>query len=289
MTRLEILVLVVTAIASFGMSYIGAAVGLVLGHFRLALLTYVLGSAVAGTATSVAISTVSTVSGAFGHARGGRVKLAPLLLIGGPSALAAYFAASFAGRVDPRVLKGSIAIILLIAGVDMLRRHAALPAAAPSLRPSAPPPPRARRVAGFAAQIALGAVLGAVSGLVGLLLGSLRLPSMIRLGLKPSTAVGTNMAIGAITGSSAAISALVGGKINFLALAVVGPLALLGSHMGARRTAKLDPVTLRRWISGALLVTAAIMAGDLVFAHAHPEDPKLHTARSYDSRPHGTI
>jgi uncharacterized protein len=267
-TRLEIFALIVTAIASFGMSYLGAAVGLVLGHFRLALLTYVLGSAVAGTATSVAISTVSTVSGAVGHARGGRVQLAPLLLIGAPSALAAYVAASFAGRIDARFLKGSIAAVLLVAGVDMIRRRAALPVTASGPGPSVAPPPHGSRVVTFGAQILLGAVLGAISGLVGLLLGSLRLPSMIRLGLKPSTAVGTNMAIGAVTGSSAAISALAGGKINLLALAVVAPLALLGAHFGSRRTAKLDPATLKRWIAGALLLTAAIMLVDLATTRA---------------------
>ena len=51
--------LVLIGIASFGMSYLGAAVGLVLGHFRLVLFTYVLGNPAAGAA-------MASIGDAFG-------------------------------------------------------------------------------------------------------------------------------------------------------------------------------------------------------------------------------
>jgi uncharacterized membrane protein YfcA len=250
--------LVLIGIASFGMSYLGAAVGLVLGHFRLVLFTYVLGNPAAGAATSLAISTMSTVAGAVGHARGGRVHGKTMLLVGLPSAFGAYVAAHFAARIDPRTLKLAIAATLVYAAVDVARATRARGATPPS------PVPRARwsRVPFYSLEVLVGLGLGALSGLVGLLLGSIRLPAMVRLGVQPGTAIGTNMAIGAITGFSGGASALLGGRIDLAALAVVAPMAILGSHLGSKRTAQLSPTALRRWIGGALGVTALILLGD---------------------------
>ena len=263
MSALDICALVLIAGASFGMSYLGAAVGLVLGHFRVVLLTYVLGGALAGAATSMAISTVSTFSGVVSHARGGRVQLAPLLLIGGPSAVAAYVASRSAQGVDPRAPKLVIAVMLIVAAVDLFRRRRG-----PAPSASGAPPPCHSLGQRLALQVGVGLVLGAVSGLVGLLLGSLRLPTMVRLGVKPATAVGTNMAIGAVTGLSAGASAIVGGRVNLVAFLVVAPLSFLGSYLGARKTAKLDPVMLKTWIACALVVTSVIMLTDLAFGPA---------------------
>ncbi|MDB4945707.1 MAG: sulfite exporter TauE/SafE family protein [Labilithrix sp.] len=260
MTALDVCELLLIAGASFGMSYLGAAVGLVLGHFRIVLLTYVLGGALAGAATSMAISTVSTFSGVVSHARGGRVQLGPLLLIGGPSAIAAYVVSRFAQGVDPRALKFMIAAMLVVAAVDLLRRRRL---GAGSMATSVGPGSSLWQR--LALQAGVGFLLGAVSGLVGLLLGSLRLPTMVRLGVKPSTAVGTNMAIGAVTGLSAGASAIVGGHVDLAAFVVIAPFALLGSHLGAKKTANLDPVALKTWIALALLATSLIMFGDLLF------------------------
>ena len=260
MTALDICALVIIAGASFGMSSLGAAVGLVLGHFRVVLLTYVLGGAVVGAATSMAISTVSTFSGVVSHARGGRVELGPLLLIGGPSAFAAYEVSRLAQGIDPRAMKLLIATMLVVAATDLFRRrYLTDTAGAQHARTSKALWQR------VALQAGVGLVLGATSGLVGLLLGSLRLPTMVRLGVKPSTAVGTNMAIGAITGLSAGASAVVGGHVNIVAFCVVAPFSLFGSWLGARKTAKLNPVALKTWIACALLVTALIMVADLIF------------------------
>jgi len=254
MTRFEICSLVFIGVVSFAMSYLGAAVGLVLGHFRVVLIGYVLGSAAGGAATSMAISTVSTFSGALAHARSGRVQLAPVLLIGAPSAVAAYVAAGYACRTDPRLLKLAIACALLVAAADLLwRRRPPVVRSAPEPRPDSSP------VLAVAAQVFIGTVLGAISGFVGLLLGSLRLPAMVRIGVEPRTAIGTNMTIGAITGLSAGISALAVGQVNYEAFAIVAPMAFIGSHLGAQQTGKLDPVRLTRWIAAALIVTATGM------------------------------
>ncbi len=260
MTTLELLGLVLIGIASFGMAYVGAAVGLVLGHFRVVLFTYVLGSPAAGAATSMAVSTVSTLAGAARHARSGRVQVRPLLVMGLPSALSAYAAAQFAARIDAQWLKLGIALALVIAAVDL-----ASPAG--RVRASRPVPVAAMgRASVVAFQVLVGTALGAISGLVGLLLGSVRLPAMVRLGVSPATAIGTNMAIGAITGFSGGASAVLGGHVHTTAFVVVAPLAVLGSHLGAKRTGALDATTLTRWIAVALAVTAVVMLGDVALA-----------------------
>ncbi len=258
MTVRLVLELLLIGAASFAMSYIGAAVGLVLGHFRVVLFTYGLGGPVAGTATSMAVSTMSTVAGAVEHARGGRVERLPVLLIGVPSALAAYVAARFAGSIEPRLLKLAIAGALVFSTIDLLRAHGKVDV-------NGHPHSSAKDVT---MQVAIGVFLGAISGLVGLLMGTVRLPAMVKLGVRPATAVGTNMVIGALTGFSGGASALLGGHIDFKALAVVAPLAVLGSHFGAKRTGKLDPVTLTRWIAGSLVLAAAVLLGDVFVARA---------------------
>jgi uncharacterized membrane protein YfcA len=116
--------------------------------------------------------------------------------------------------------------------------------------------------------VLIGLFLGAMSGLVGLLLGSVRLPAMVRLGVKPATAIGTNMAIGAVTGFSAGASALIAGKVSFVAFAVIAPAALLGSHLGVRMTGNLSARALTRWIACALVLTAVIMFLDLSLSRA---------------------
>ncbi|MCY1063628.1 sulfite exporter TauE/SafE family protein [Nannocystis sp. RBIL2] len=240
---------------SFGLSYIGATVGLVLGQLRVALLVYALGSPAAGAATSLAISTAGTLTGTWRHARDGRVSLWLLASVGAPSAVAAFATARWAGSVDARLLKAAIAGVLLLTGAAMLRRRP---------EPAGPSEHVPSRTFAVLAEVVVGAVLGAISGLVGLLLGSLRLPAMIRYArVPPPVAVGTNMAIGAVTGLSAGVATFLQGQVDLTAFAVVTPLTLLGANLGARRTGDLDPDSLRRWIAWILLLSAALMLGEL--------------------------
>lgn len=246
------LFLALIAVVSLLLSYIGATVGLVLGQLRVALLVYALGSAALGTATSLAISTAGTLVGTLRHAIDGRVQPTLLLSVGIPSAAAAFFTARYAHLVDQRLLKLAIALTLIGTGVAMLIPRRPAPADAP---PSKIPP--------LAAEVGVGAALGALSGLVGLLLGSLRLPAMIRYARVPTpTAIGTNMAIGTLTGLSAGVATFLEGQIDPLAFAVVAPTTVLGAHLGARRTGSLAPETLARVIAWVLAATGLLMLGE---------------------------
>jgi uncharacterized protein len=250
-----ILSLVLIALGSFALSYVGAAVGLVLGQLRVALLCWVLGSPAVGAATSLAISTIATIAGTLAHLRGGRVDVRLLFTVGLPSALAAYASARYAAHVDARLLKGVIAAALALTGVEMLRQSRRM-----AVDPRHSLLPIAEGRAELLGQALLGLVLGAISGLVGLLLGSLRLPAMVRLAhVPPAKAVGTNMAIGAVTGVSAGLSAMVGGKLHLPAFAIVCPLTIMGAHLGAHKAGKLDQRALVRWIAYVIIPTALVM------------------------------
>lgn len=251
------LILASIAAVSLVLSHIGATVGLVLGQLRLPLLIYALGSVTVGTATSLAISTAGTLIGTIRHTVEGRVRLALLLTIGVPSGAAAYLTARYAGHVDQWLLKLVISVVLIATGARMLIAPRP-PAPAPAPEPKLPAP---------VAEIVVGAALGAVSGLVGLLLGSLRLPAMMRYARIPApTAIGTNMAIGTLTGLSAGVATVREGNLDVPSFIVVGLATIVGVHLGAGRTGKLAPEKLRALIAWVLLGTGLFMLGEGVFS-----------------------
>jgi uncharacterized membrane protein YfcA len=111
-------------------------------------------------------------------------------------------------------------------------------------------------------EVIVGVVLGAVAGIVGLLLGTLRLPAMMKLGVHPARAVGTNMAIGSMTGLLAGAAALVEGNVDPWAFGVITPATMVGAYWGASATGKLDKATLRRLIAWTLLGIGVWMAAE---------------------------
>ena len=133
MDPVDTLILTLVAALSFGLAYIGASVGLVLGQLRLPVLVYWLGSPTVGAGTSLAISAVSALVGAIRHGRDGRVSLRLILTIGAPSAAAAYMTAEYAGGLDPLLIHAAIGVALLVTAWLMLRKP----------RPTPPPPPGA--------------------------------------------------------------------------------------------------------------------------------------------------
>jgi uncharacterized protein len=283
------LVLGVVALLSFGLSYLGASVGLVFGQLRLPILVYWLGSPTVGAATSLAISAAAALVGAARHAWGGRVDLRLLVTIGVPSALAAWLATRLAVRLDPALVKMSIGVALVLTGGTMLwslgrpaqgnkveregggtgearasdaggdESGAAVIEAGASASQLAPVTvPRMRLLL----EVVVGVLLGFVAGVVGLLLGTLRLPAMMKLGLHPARAVGTNMAIGSMTGLLAGTAALVDGNVDPWAFGVITPATMMGAYLGASATGKLDKATLRRLIAWTLLGIGVWMAAE---------------------------
>ncbi len=278
-----LMILALIALVSLVISYIGAAVGLVLGQLRLILLVLWLGP-LAGAATSLAVSSVGALFGALRHAREGRVRGRLLLSFGLPSALAAFATASLAPSLDPHWLEMAIALTLLASGATMeLKRRRSRRSDRPDLGPPNSDPqssdpkdsatsktgatktasPR-RSLPRLALEFGAGGALGALSGVVGLLLGTLRLPLLLRLVRDPAIAVGSNMAIGALTGALAAVAALREGTVDPLAFAVLAPVTMIATHFGARTTGTLRRETLLTMIAWILLLSGALMVVKII-------------------------
>lgn len=266
MSASTIAALVVIAVISFGLSYLGSAVGLVLGQLRVILLVYVLGDVVVGTSTSLVISTCGTLAGVIPHLRGKRISPMLLLTIGAPSAIAAHLCARYATKADPHLVKTLIAVVVLLAGLELLRGAKKAEEATKAEKKGETNGEdslgyrRLPRPVLVALEVVVGIVLGAMSGMVGLLLGSLRLPAMVRLArVEPAVAVGTNMAIGALTGLAGGLGASVHGHVDLPTFFIVMPLTIIGAHLGAKKAGTVDRATLLRWMGYALVPTALLM------------------------------
>jgi hypothetical protein len=236
--------LTAAALVSGVLAYFGAMVGLVLGQFRLPLLLVALGSAPVAAASNLAISSLGAGTGAFTHAREGRVEPRLLFSIGAPSAMAAYITSRGLDRIDEWWIEVVIGATLLISALPIARkarRERSLeptPASTASTSSASTEggPPRASLIA---IEVVIGAVLGALSGVVGLLLGTMRLPAMLRLGVSAPKAAGTNMAIGFFTGVAGALGAVESGRVSLEAFLIVGGATLVGAWLGAKKTKSL--------------------------------------------------
>jgi uncharacterized membrane protein YfcA len=177
--------------------------------------------------------------------------------MGLPSAVGAFIGIQLMGRLDPSWGRLFIGLALLLTGFKMAvskdeeaREHFL--------------PPRLVLLG----EILVGLGLGVVSGVIGLMLGSLRLPAMIRvLRIDPGVAVGSNMAIGAVTAVAAAVLAVVSGQghLDWRALLIVGPLTVLGGYLGARLTGTVSPAALKRIIGWTIGLGGVAMLGEALF------------------------
>lgn len=235
-------------------------VGLVLGQFRLPLLLLALGTAPAATASNLAISSLGALTGAWTHARESRVDLRLVLSIGLPSALAAFITSRTLSRFDAWWLELAIGATLIVSSTPIALR--AWRGEASSSEASPKPSDEPALPAGLdrrwlPVEILIGTVLGGLSGVVGLLLGTLRLPAMLRLGVTPQVAAGSNMAIGFVTGVGGTLGALGSGRVSMLALVIVGSATVLGAYAGARQTKSLPTRVHLALIAGVLVAVGS--------------------------------
>lgn len=245
--------LFVIAIASFALSFIGATVGLVLGHLRLPLLVAYLGSPGAGAAMNLVVSATGALSGTYRHARGGRISWVGLAMMGVPSAIGAVIAVLIFIKINPLWSYFVIGIILIVSGANMIRK-----------KPTDPPPGELPLIRRIIVETIIGLGLGALAAITGLMLGSLRLPMMIRyLRMDPKEAVGTNMAVGCLTGLVGAITSFAAGSgsLNLLVLAVVVPPTILGGYMGGWLTGRFSKETVQRLAGWVISITGIILIG----------------------------
>ncbi len=249
---------------SFVLSFVGAAVGLVLGHLRLPLLVAYLGSPVTGAATNLAVSGLGALAGSVRHVRGGRVSMTALALVGIPSGLGAVAGMLLFVKLDRFWAHMILGLLLLVLGVRMVRR--------PADQQSVAVPPRTFRH--FLTESLIGLLLGTLAAVTGLMMNGLRLPMLVRLlrGDMP-VAVGTNMAIGFLTSVVGVLAGwAVGSGFDLMALVIVGPPTVLGSYLGAALTGRLSKERLRRALGWSIAVLGFLMMLEGFWKATRPRD-----------------
>lgn len=248
--------LLLLALVSFALSFLGAAVGLLLGPLRLPLIVAYLGQAPVAAACNLLISALGAVAGTFRHLRDGRVSWSLLVFMGLPSLLGALGAAYlFARKVPPAWSLLLIGSMLLLSGFQLIRSASANLASTSSAAP----------LPNLLLEMFLGLLLGALTAATGLMLGSLRLPMMIRwLRLDPKVAIGSNMAIGCLTGLVGAVTTVLTApafpwsQLTAVLLALVPP-TVLGGYLGGWLTGKLRKEIVQQLAGWLIAITGAGM------------------------------
>jgi len=222
----------------FVVAVAGGGVGLVLGNIRLPVLLIAASSPAAGAGANIGVSGVAALTAALAHLRAGRIDRRLFAWMTPSSVAGALVGGYVSGTLPNRVLLGVIGVVLLAMSADLLRPRSTKPRAQ-GLRP--------------AEAVVLGGAIGVLGGLVGLILGSLRLPALLRLGERMTTAVGTNVAVGFFVGAAGVVGHVPGG-VDWTLLAVCAAASVPGALLGAQLTGRLPEAHLKYAIAAVLAV-----------------------------------
>lgn len=245
------------------MLYVGIAASLLIGVLlgllggggsilTVPLLVYVLDvEPRTAIAMSLLVVGVTSASAAVVHARAGRVRWRTAFVFGAGGMAGAYLGGRAASLVPSTALLLLFSGVMVAAAVAMLRRKEAPPP--PEGAPTTEPPLPVARV------LAQGLGVGLLAGLVGAGGGFLIVPALVMVGLPMVPAVGTSLVVISLQCFAGLAGHL--GHVDLpwgLTGAVVGT-AVVGSFIGGRLLALLQPATVRKGFAGFVLTVAAFM------------------------------
>lgn len=239
-------------------SLIGLTLGLLGGGgsiLTLPLLTYVAGveprSAIA---SSLLVVGTTSLVGAIGHARAGRVRWRTALVFGGAGMVGAVAGSRGAAHLPAKLLMVLFALLMLVTAVAMLRGRRPPPASALQPEPSAELP--------WLSAIIYGAAVGSVTGLLGAGGGFLIVPALVLLGqLEMPVAVGTSLVVIAMSSFTGLASRLGHVSISWSLTAMVTAAAVLGTLAGGALSDRVSAASLRKGFGALVLAMAALVLG----------------------------
>ncbi|MDP1915979.1 MAG: sulfite exporter TauE/SafE family protein [Myxococcales bacterium] len=176
------------------------------------------------TGAGLAVVWVAAIAGAIGHGRAGRLDVRVALTFGLPSVLGAVGGAQLHSLVPEKVTVGLFALVLLTAVAAMFRK-----------KPEAAPTP----VATWAIVVA-GVATGVLTGFLGVGGGFLIVPALTLWAALPlHRAVGTSMAVIAMSSLSGAVVHLLAGHVPLALVLPMGAGAVVGAVLGAPLSGRL--------------------------------------------------
>jgi uncharacterized membrane protein YfcA len=198
-------------------------------------------------ATSLLVVGVTSAIAAITHARAGRVHWRTAILFGLAAMAGAYAGGRLARFIPGTALLIAFAVIMIAAGIAMLRGRKNTDAAADQ------PLPLIRITV-------LGLVVGLISGLVGAGGGFLLVPALALLGGLPMpVAVGTSLIVITMQSFAGFAGHLASEQIDWRLAALVTTAAVIGALIGGRLIAFVNPATLRQMFGWFVLLMASVI------------------------------
>jgi uncharacterized protein len=204
-------------------------------------------------AMSLLVVGVTSAIAAVTHARAGRVRWRIAVLFGLVGMAGAYAGGLVARFIPGPVLLTAFAVIMIAAGLAMLRGRTDTPGT------------DAGRLLPVARIAALGMAVGLISGLVGAGGGFLLVPALALLaGLPMPTAVGTSLVVISMQSFAGLAGHLKSEQIDWRLAAFVTAAAVVGALLGGRLIAFVNPATLRRMFGWFVLLMASVILAEEV-------------------------
>lgn len=204
-------------------------------------------------ATSLLVVGATSAIAAITHARAGRVRWR-IAVVFGLVAMAGAYAGGLVARFIPgTVLLVAFAVIMILAGLAMLRGRKDSPGT-----DAGEPLPVVRIVL-------LGTGVGLISGLVGAGGGFLLVPALALLaGLPMPIAVGTSLVVISTQSFAGLAGHLASEQIDWQLAAFVTAAAVVGALIGGRLIAFVNQATLRRIFGRFILLMASVVLAEEV-------------------------
>ena len=239
--------------------FVGVALGLLGGGgaiLTVPLLVYIAGlEPRQAIATSLLVVGVTSAVGAVAHARAGRVRWRVAAVFGAAAMAGAYGGGRLAHLVPGSVLLIGFAVLMIAAGVAMLRgRNNGAEGVGGADESGRLPVVRI---------VAQGVAVGAISGLVGAGGGFLLVPALALLGGLPvPVAIGTSLVVISMQSFAGLAGHLATDAIDWRLAAMVTAAAVAGSVVGSLLSGHVAPATLRKAFGWFVLGMAAVVLAE---------------------------
>ena len=229
---------------------VGLSLGLLGGGgsiLTVPLLAYVAGLPTQeAIAVSLVVVGVTSLVASVSHARAGRVQWRTGLTFGAAGMVSAYAGGRLGQHVPDGVLMVAFALVMLAAGIAMLRGR---PAGSETSPPMA-----------LGKAIGYGAAVGLLTGFLGAGGGFLIVPALTLFGgLTMPVAVGTSLLVIAMNSGAGVVGHLSSTSMHWGLAAMVTAAAVVGSLVGGRLATKVRPEVLRRGFGWFVLAMAAFI------------------------------
>lgn len=234
---------------------VGVSLGLLGGGgsiLTVPLLAYVAGmEAKQAIATSLVVVGVTSAVSTLSHARAGRVQWRSGMLFGAAGMVGAYLGGLLSYVIEGSVLLIAFTAVMAATGIAMIRRRTACASTTRTLP--------------IAKVLPMGLGVGVVTGAVGAGGGFLVVPALALLGGLPMpVAVGTSLLVITMNSAAGLAGHLSTVPIDWTIAGAVTAAAVLGSLIGTRLTAHVDPGAVRRAFGWFVLLMASVILGQEV-------------------------